>query len=161
VAHLNELEVVQNAALGAGLLWRFGMGYQEKSLEEPAPLLLHFIVLPICLHQTTLDTAAGTRKNSGLALFASKLAERREDLLAIHVRALAMRSLTLDSLGNGIRTGLLKMSYNDALVRANTLDGLATIPTRIKTQWDVAARLGYWCAGSDLRTIATLLRLEF
>jgi hypothetical protein len=52
-------------------------------------LPLAFLVLPLVLHRPTLEMINSTRKASGLALFAAKLGEERENLLAVHERALA------------------------------------------------------------------------
>jgi hypothetical protein len=89
VEGLNEADLVQNAALGGALIWRFGLGYQEKATSVPPLMPFAFVVLPICLHAQTVDVVLGTRKNSGLSLFAAKVGEVREALLAIHTRALA------------------------------------------------------------------------
>lgn len=157
---LNEAEVVQNAVLGAALIWRFGLGYQEKSGEIPHSVPLSFIVLPICLHYRSLEEVASTRKASGLALFASKLAKSREDLLSVNSRAKAMRSLTLQSLGIAVQSGLTALDYKHATVRANQVK-TPFVAERIKRHWDAANRFGYWCAGLHLRDITTLLKLEF
>src|SRR5262249_23484698 len=65
---LYEVGLVQNAALGAILVWQFGLVYQEKSGSRPPPLSLAFIVLPVCLHGDTVEDILSTRKSSGLAL---------------------------------------------------------------------------------------------
>src|ERR1700675_3067915 len=98
---LSELNLVQNPALGAYVLWQFGLGYQSLD-GEAAKLLAVFLVLPIVLHRPTLELVGSTQKGSGLALFAAKLAEREENLLAVHTRALVLRPLTLRSIGFGI-----------------------------------------------------------
>jgi hypothetical protein len=87
---LTELEIVQNPALGAYVLWRFGVGFQSED-GRPAALPLAFLVLPLLLHQPTLKMIKSTQKASGLALFAAKLGQERENLLAVHERALALR----------------------------------------------------------------------
>ena len=69
---LTELDVVQNPAIGAYLIWQFTLGYQEDGAEV-APIPLAFLVLPMLLHRQTFDEVASTRKASGLTLFAAKL----------------------------------------------------------------------------------------
>jgi Family of unknown function (DUF6521) len=156
----NEADIVQNAALGSGLIWRFGRGHQEKAISMPPLLPLAFIVLPVCLHAQTLQEVLGTRRNSGLPVFAAKLGEVRENLLAIHVRALSLRNLSLQSISIGTRAGMLSVDYRNAAIRSNEVK-IPNPPERIKASWDAAERLGYWCGGLQLREISTLLKLDF
>src|SRR5262249_1383439 len=108
---LSESEIVQNAALGAYVLWRFGIGVQRED-ARPAPLVLSFLVLPLLLHQPTLRMITSTQKASGLTLFAAKLGQQREDLLAVHERAHALRRLSLQSIAMGVNNRLLTLDYN-------------------------------------------------
>lgn len=157
---LNEAEIVQNAALGGTLIWRFGQGYQERSTNVPAPLPFAFIVLPVCLHSQTLDAVLGTRRNSGLSLFAAKVGEVRESLLAIHTRARELRELSFQSISVGIRCGILSIDYKTAALRSNDVKA-PTVPERIKASWNAAERLGYWCGALPLQELGSLLRVEF
>jgi hypothetical protein len=87
---LHEVEVIQNPALGAFLIWSAGSEY--KSIQsESLPLHLSFLVLPLLLHRQTLNVINSTNKSSGLALLASKIGERKDDLLAVHTRAYILR----------------------------------------------------------------------
>lgn len=160
---LNELNIVQNPALGAYMLWQFGTAF--RSINEQNPKLpAVFLVLPIVLHLPTLDLVSKTLKTSGLALFASKLAEREENLLAIHTRAAALRHLTLRSLSFAANANIITIIYADATVRANPLPPKtkkAAIPERLKAMTNGAEKLGYWFAKMDLPQIASTLRVEF
>lgn len=162
-AELNESEIIQNPAFGAFLLWKFGLGYQaDESLQAAMPLF--FLALPLLLHSQTGHLIDSTRKASGLVLFAAKLGEDRENLLAVHERALALRQLTWTSMDVGIRSGLFTVDYPTAVVRANTLDGpLAkpTLPQRLKEMPARAEKVGYWFSKSGINQIASVLRVEF
>ena len=105
---LSELQAVQNPALGAFLLWHFGDSYQAE-IPRNWPMPFAFLLLPIIFHAPTLSVVSSTYKSSGLALFAAKLGERQEELLAIHERAFVLRSLSLESIGIGTQTGLLSV----------------------------------------------------
>src|SRR5271167_1985510 len=94
---LNESEIIQNPALGAFALWKFGLGFQAAD-SRPAPLPLFFLILPLLMHRQTSEVIESTRKASGLSLFAAKLSEDRENLIAVHERALILRKLAWDSL---------------------------------------------------------------
>jgi hypothetical protein len=157
---LNEADIVQNAALGSGLIWRFGLGHQEKSSSVPPLLPLAFIVLPICLHAQTLQGVLSTRRNSGLPVFAAKVGEVRENLLAIQHRALSLRQLSLQSISIGARARMLSVDYMNAAIRSNDVKAPSP-PERIKGSWDAAERLGYWCGGLQLREISALLKMDF
>jgi hypothetical protein len=58
---LNEFEIVQNPALGAYAIWRFGLGFQSEE-GRPAALPLAFLILPLVLHRPTLEMINSTRK---------------------------------------------------------------------------------------------------
>jgi hypothetical protein len=160
---LTELDIVQNPALGAYVLWQFGMSFQSYD-GELAKLPAAFLVLPIVLHRPTLELVSSTMKGSGLVLFAAKLAEREEDLLAVHPRALRLRHLTLRSLGFAINAGIATVNYADATMRANTLalrSKRPPVPERLKSLSTGAEKVGYWFARISLPQIASTLRVEF
>jgi hypothetical protein len=156
---INEIDLVQNAGLGGVLLWRFALGFQGEAYA-PVPIPLLFLVLPVCFHRISLDSAIRTRKNSGLALFAARLGELRENLLALHPRTLAFRQLTMDSLSIAINARFLTIDYQKATVRASTRR-TPEMPERIKPLWDAAEKLGHWCAGLSLSQTAILLKVDF
>jgi hypothetical protein len=156
---LNEVDLVQNAALGGVLLWRFALGFQGEAYA-PVPLPLLFLVLPVCFHRISLESAIRTRKNSGLALFAARLGEVREDLLAIHTRARAFRQLTTDSLSVAIKARLITIDYRQATVRASPRR-TPEMPESVKALWDAADKLGNWCAVLSLSQTAILLKVNF
>jgi hypothetical protein len=157
---LNEIDLVQNAALGACLVWRFCVDYQSQSLDSQPQLPLAFLVLPVCLHADTVTVALGTRASSGLTLFAAKLSEIRENLLAIHTRALALRELSLQSIGFGASASLLRTNYTAATIRgADTRP--PPIPERVRPNWEAAGRFGYWCGTLSVQQIATILKVDF
>ncbi|UFZ03484.1 DUF6521 family protein [Bradyrhizobium ontarionense] len=160
---LSELEIIQNPALGAYLLWRFGVSYQASDGRQ-APFHLFFLVLPLVLHRHTLSKISSTQRASGLALFAAKLAEERENLMAIHNRTLSLRRLSLQSLAMGADHRLLSISATDATVRANTADErfrVPTLPDRLTSLARAPEKLGYWCSQFSLHQIAKTLMVDF
>lgn len=160
---LSELEIVQNPALGAFAIWHFGLGFQSDG-GSPAPLPLAFLVLPLLLHKRALDFVSSTRPTSGLLLFAAKLAEEREALLAVHERAILLRPLTLQSIAFGINGRLLSLNYEHATLRANTPEPKTkkpVIPQRIRGISGAAGKLGQWFSKVSLIQVATALQVEF
>jgi Family of unknown function (DUF6521) len=160
---LSEMEIVQNPALCAFVLWRFGLGFQSEE-ERPAILPLAFLVLPLVLHRPTLEMINATRKASGLALFAAKLSEQRELLFAVHERALGLRRLTLQSIAMGVASRLLTLDYDAATLRANTRDPEVPnpkLPERIRSFSGAADKIGYWFSKVTLHQVATTLAVEF
>lgn len=157
-----EVDVVQNPALGAALLWRFARAYQDEIARE-VPLHLTFLVLPLLLHRGCREQIVSTRKASGLTLFAAKLGDQRENLLAVHERACALRPLTLRSIGQGVRARLLSVDYPLATLRGNTVDvdDLPNPPDTVKNMLAAADKLGGWFSKMDLPQIAATLRVEF
>jgi hypothetical protein len=159
IRDFNEADLVQNAGLGGVLLWRFALGFQGDAYA-PTPVPLLFLVLPVCFHQTSLESAIRTRKNSGLALFASRLGEVREDLLAVHTRALAFRQLTIDSVSVAIKAHLFTIDYRQATVRASAR-ATPDMSEHVKPLWVAAKKLGHWCGDLSLSQTALLLKVNF
>lgn len=162
-SQLSELEIVQNPALGAYVIWRFGLGFQSDDSRPPS-LPLVFLVLPLLFHRQTLHVIGSTRKLSGLTLFAAKLGEERENLLAVHERARLLRTLTLESIVLGIQSKLLSLDYAEASMRANTLLGDTTnllLPERLKALPTSAEKIGYWFSKAGLSQVASTLKVEF
>jgi hypothetical protein len=157
---LDEIEIVQNAGLGSVMIWKFGLGYQTETGSLSPAMPLAFLVLPIAFHAPTLDLVLSTRVGSGLALFTSKLNVDRENLLAVHARALALRELSLQSIVIGTRTQLLTIDYEHARIRANTKRA-PTPPDRVSRLLGGSEKLGHWCGRLNLSQIANLLRIDF
>lgn len=160
---LSEPAIVQNPALGAFALWKFGLSYQAREGTRPV-LPLAFLVLPLVFHKVTRDLIGGTHKASGLALFASKLGERREDLIALHERAWFLRELTLESVAVGVSARLLTIDYDEARLRANSPDEgskLPSLPERIKWVTPAVEKLGQWFAAVPDQQIARTLKIDF
>lgn len=159
---LSEIEIVQNPALGAYSIWRFGLGFQSED-NRPPTFPLAFLVLPLLLHRPTLEIIGTTQRASGLALFAAKLGKERENLLAVHERALVLRKLTLQSVAMGISERLLTLDYHSGTIRANTLESARklTLPERVKGFSGAAEKVGYWFSRLGLQQIASTLAVEF
>ncbi|MEO7680259.1 MAG: three component ABC system middle component, partial [Sphingomonas sp.] len=54
VPDLSEVDIVQNPAFGAFLMWHFALGYQEDGADAVS-FALAFLVLPILLHRQTFE----------------------------------------------------------------------------------------------------------
>jgi hypothetical protein len=160
---LSESALVQNPSLGAYALWRFGLAYQARQGLQPI-VPFAFVVLPLVLHTPTLEIVLATQKASGMALFAGKLGEKRENLMAVHDRARMLRRLTLESIIIGEQTRLLSIDPRHGTMRANALDDgikIPILPERIKRLSPACEKLGHWFAGVADHQVARLLELEF
>lgn len=163
-ADLTELELVQNPAIGAYLIWNFALGYQEDGAAAVS-FPIAFLVLPILLHRPTFDEVVATRKTSGLALFAAKFDKEREALMELHGRAFQLRALSLQSIGMAATSGLIKIDYQQATLRAYSLDLLDVkkpkLPERLKGFASAADKLGAWFSKLAIAQIASTLRIDF
>lgn len=156
---LSPVTLVQNSALNSILLWKFGRAYQDESIGDQPILTLLFVVLPIVLHGPTLRVVSSTNQSSGLAKFTTKLAEEREQLLAVHERALSMREMTLQAISTGLSCKLIKVDYDFALVRSNDLKPPATVQ-RLKPYIAASDKLGKWFARLPSHQVFSLLKVE-
>lgn len=160
---INEVDVVQNPAMGAYALWQFGLGYQAETVE-PLRVPLMFIVLPILLNSRTLKAVISTQRGSGLALFVAKFSQDSEDLLGIHSRALILRMLTLRSVGFAVNAGLMRLDYQRAIAEFHALPPKSKnppVPERLRAIASGAEKLGCWFSRMNISQIATTLRVEF
>ncbi|OZI37181.1 hypothetical protein CAL29_01765 [Bordetella genomosp. 10] len=159
---LSEAALVQNEALGAYSLWRFGLGYQGRD-GRSCTLPLAFLVLPLILHGPTLAMVLSTHKASGLHLFAGKLGDKREDLIAIHGRVMALRRLTLESLVWAEQAGLIRIEPTTATLWSIGLYdlGMPALPERIRRVGPACERLGYWFAGLTDQQVVHTLKVDF
>lgn len=158
---LNEVQAMQNPALGAVLLWRFVCGFSPDSSVKGTPLPLSFVVLPLALHARSLAEVVGTQSASGLRKFEEKFRDRGDLLLSIQPRMLAMRDLSLRSLRIGLRAGLLTLAPNEAVLWPRSY---ATAPAETKAVSDLlksAEKLGSWCRELSLFEVSGLLKVEF
>lgn len=162
-SRIGEAALVQNEALGAYAIWRFGLGYQERD-GQAVPLPLAFLLLPLVLHAPTLAIVLSTQKASGLNLFAGKLGEQREDLLAVHGRALALRQLTLESLMLAEQSRLIRIEPTTAAISAFLPhhDLLAPVlPERVRRIAPACEKIGYWFSGLSDQQVAHTLKVGF
>lgn len=161
---LTELDLVQNPAIGAYLIWNFALGYQEDGAEA-APFLLTFLVLPMLLHRRTFNEVASTKKASGLTLFAAKFDRDREVLIELHARARLLRPLSLQSIGVASTSRLIRIDHESAQLHGYPLASLdvkkPSIPERLKGFSGAAEKVGYWFSKLGLPQIASTLRIEF
>lgn len=160
---LNEVALIQNEALGAFALWKFGLGFQDRD-GQAATLPFAFLVLPMVLHAPTLEMVLSTYKASGLHLFAGKLGDHREDLIAVHSRALSLRQLTLESLIRAEQSSLIQIDPATATIWSiGPYDDMAapSLPERIRRIALACEKLGYWFSGLSDQQVAHTLRVEF
>jgi hypothetical protein len=158
---LNEIQAMQNPALGAALLWRFACGFSPESGPTGTPLPLAFVVLPLAFHARSLEEVSGTQSGSGLRKFEEKFQDRGDLLLAIQPRMLAMRDLSMRSLRIGLRSGLLTLVPSEAVLWPRSR---AAPPAEGKSVTDLlksAEKLGAWCSDLTLFEVAGILKVEF
>lgn len=163
-AGLSELEIVQNPAIGAFLMWHFALGYQEDGADA-VPLPLAFLLLPMLLHRRTFEEVASTRKASGLTLFAAKFDKDRETLMELHGRALQLRPLSLQSIGVAATARLIRVDYGAATIHGFAPDLLEVkkpvLPERLKGFAPATTKVGYWFSKLGIPQIASTLRIDF
>ncbi|MFY0311172.1 three component ABC system middle component [Leisingera sp. D0M16] len=157
--YLSEVEKVQNPALGAMLIWKYCRSYQSGMTSDSSPLLVAFLVLPLCWHRPTLNILKSTRVQSGLGKFCEKLSEKREELIAVHERVLELREPTLASIGFGERHELISIDYGKGYMRALDLKE-PKLPERVRDQAKAAEKLGVWFAALKPVEIFHALRVE-
>jgi hypothetical protein len=161
-----EINNVQNAALGSLLLWRFCCSYALSSgKNEPTPLPLVFIVLPVLLHEETMEYINSTQKASGLRVFIDKFTSKgvckRDNILAIQNRAIAMKGLTLQSVSMAIASNLISLDTNSGYLISLTYTPPKRNPESIAKLIKCADKLGEWCSSVSLHEISIIMKVRF
>ncbi|MDJ1473547.1 three component ABC system middle component [Xanthocytophaga flava] len=162
-----EFEIVQNKALGAGLLFKFCTGYMESHItNNPIPLPLLYLVLPIVLHEETEKIIASTQMISGLRMAANKFLEsktaKNDLLLAINQRSVLMRDLTTRSLSIALAYKLLAMNVSSAHVMPFGIKiPDSKIPKSVLSLYKSSYKLGNWFSSLTLQEIAVTLKVVF
>lgn len=159
---VQEIEAIQNPALGAALLWKFCLGYSpSKGERRPVPALLLFLVLPLCLQEDARSAALKTRKSSGLRLFERNLRDGQHDrVLSVQSRVDAWRDLTLRSLAIAHQRGLIQLRLGDAAVEWLLDDEKPPAAESVVPLLTVAERLGGWCSEVSIGEALSVLRVR-
>lgn len=161
-AILNDVQAMQNPALGAALLWRFACGFSPESSPNGTPLPLAFVVLPLTLHARSAEKVSRTLAGSGLRKFESKFSEDNlgDVLFALQSRMLGMRNLSLRSLRIALRTGLLTLVPKEAVVWPRSRSMLLADSRQVEELMKAAEKLGSWCREISLFEATGLLKVE-
>lgn len=159
-----EANNVQNPALGAVLIWRFCCGYTKAHpTEDTPPFPTLFLVLPIVLHQATVELLRRTRPTSGLRAFASKFGDtklsKQDLLLQIHERSLRWRTLTLQSIELAAAGRLIYLTDKANAVPLSRTKARG-LPNEVKQLMTDAEKLGLWCGKLTLHEITTTLKVR-
>jgi hypothetical protein len=159
----NEVELVQNAALGAVLEWKFCVGYSPEDGElRGTPLPLLFLVLPMCFTEQLRELVLSTRAGSGLRKFEEKLRDTGADRVwAISDRAIAYRRLTTRSLAVALSTKLLRLEAPTGTAWGVQSANPKGVVTEIALMLKAAERLGGWCGAHPIEEVASILRVQF
>lgn len=159
-----EAQNIQNPALGAAILWRFSCGYVEAHpVSAPPRLPLLFVVLPIVLHQATVELLRRTRPSSGLRAFAAKfgdtLVSKQDLLIQIHDRAVRWRPLSLESIELASGGHLIKLAETGEVIPLSRTKARG-LPDEVKKLMADAEKLGAWCGQLTLHEVTTTLKVK-
>lgn len=159
-----EAQNVQNPALGAAVIWRFCCAYSAAHpTGDPPPLTVLFLVLPIVLHQATVELLRRTFVRSGLRAYAAKFGDsqvaKQDLLLQIHERTLRWRTLSLQSIELAAAGRLIHITESgDAVPLSRTK--ARGVPDEVKQLMADAEKLGIWCGQLTLHEITTTLKVR-
>lgn len=162
-----EVRAIQNPALGSVLIWRAASSYQTNHKTGSfMPLPLCFLVLPIVFHEETSALVTGTRMASGLRKLTEKFRSAEESktdlLLAIGGRAVAMRTLTWESIQIGLTSNVLSLNTESgSLMSLSDTPLVSGVPQSIRPLLGSAEKLGAWFSGLTLYEIGLQMQVTF
>jgi ABC-3C biological conflict system middle component len=162
-----EVRAVQNPALGSVLIWRAASNYQKNHQTGSfMPLPLCFLVLPIVFHEETSALVSATRTASGLRKLTEKFRSAEESktdlLLAVGGRAVAMRSLSWESIRLGLTSNVISLdTEGGSLMSLSDTPLVSGVPHSIRPLLGNAEKLGAWFAGLTLYEIGLQVQVTF
>ncbi len=156
----SEVELVQNAGLGALALWAFCNEYQQSQDEVAGPeLQLSMFVLPMVFHEETLEAIRNRRYDGGLFL---ALAQHRDIGIELQERTEAMLPLTMAALNFAFASKLLTFRRQSGRLESMRKTEPYTLGAEPSRQMVSASkRLGFWFATINTPQICSLLNLQF
>lgn len=160
MALATESELVQNAALGALVLWAFTDEFcDQKRRQEGPPLTYLLPVLPMVMHEETVLSIYRRHFDGGLLL---AIADDRTMTLDLQERMEAMTPQTMQSLNLAFGVGLLTYRNDVGQVWSNRRN-LSSVSRgdEIKPMIAAAERLGYWFATIRIEQLCSYLRIRF
>jgi len=158
---LGEADAMQNAGLGAAIIWRFACGHSPANSAAPVPLPLILLPIPMVLHARTRSVIEGTQTASGLRKFAEKFDRDTDGLMALHGRVLRWRAVSLGALRIAAATSLVTIVPSRAVVWPTTQSRASEAPKSVDSILRAAERIGAWCAQLSLFEISGTLHVEF
>lgn len=160
----NEYDNVRNPMLGAYLLWNFVLGYfLEKNIAPPIEEL--FLVLPMTMKEDIAEQIKSTYKVSGMRAMSDKFMKTdvlKNDLISnLHNDIQKMRNLTVISLGEAIKAGLISIEIESNTIIPLELKKRNRESDSVLKMGKNAEKLGQWCAEMDLMQIEEILKVRF
>jgi len=157
---LDEIEVVQNPALGACLLWAFVREFTEATHGKRGPTIpFVMLVLPMVLHEPTFNALKTRRFDGGLLL---AVAEDRTISAGLQRRLIDSSDLSLRSLNLALLSGLIHFDPPSAeFFPARKTPPEMTIGGDTSELSKAASRIGFWCASLQIEHLLSLLNVRF
>lgn len=162
---LQEVEAIQNPALGAIIIWKFSKGY-SKANADPLPIHLLFLAIPLLMCEDLFEVT----KSSTRGLYKLRDNLSKKDLNTDHLflpelqnRICDFKEITANSLTLALSCQLLELDYSSATasyIAHRTPSGMP-LPTAYDGLNNTAEKLGKWCGATQFNEIARMLEVEF
>ncbi len=161
-----ETQLVQNPALGAGIVWRLSVGYRENHRTHGhLPLPLAFLAIPLLYHSETHRIIQSTQRRTGLRAFVDKCKapkENRSDLIfGLHDRSRHFRPLTWSSLRIAVETCLVSVDPATAMIVPTSTTEPRGLPSDTRSHLRNASKIGAWFSELTVYEVSTILRVRF
>ncbi|MCI8655293.1 MAG: hypothetical protein HFJ48_05435 [Clostridia bacterium] len=155
----DEIDLIQNPAIGSIIIWKFLFGYGTKLDSENFEIL--FIVLPIIFNQEMRSYINSTREASGLTKVVEKMmTDKKIDIVyQISKNAEQMKELTLESIQIGLTTDLFLIDEKMNIETQNI-----KIPKLSKKTEDIlkiSEKIGVWFSKLNVLEIEKILKVRF
>lgn len=161
--HLNEFEIIQNAALGAHALYAFTQRYEQANIERKGPLLpFMFPVLPIAFTKEYSDQISS--RNFKLGSFYKVITSDNSFFINIVPKMQELSETTFKAMELGFSTKILVYDNENARIYSGKNVSISKQSNLSKSYSDImktSQRLGSWFAQLKDDEIMSYFNLNF
>lgn len=155
----NEVELIQNPALGALAIWSFVLGYHKKESQEATPFYTAFLVLPLVANSAFRSVINSTR--TSLYRMKTKMIEDGlgSNFLLLREITPLLYELSSESIGIAVSANLIR--YDDSELGfvpiRKTTPAPSLLTNKEREYVNASKKLGRWMSQMSLWEICSTL----
>ena len=155
----NEVELIQNTAIGALAIWSFVLDYHKKEAQGVTPFYATFLVLPLVANSAFRSVINSTR--TSLYRMKTKMLEDGlgSNFLLLRETIPLLYELSSKSIGIAISANLIRYDYSELgfVPTRKTTPASSSLTDQEREYVKASKRLGRWMSQMTLWEICSTL----